>query len=398
MKSIGIFTTFYEVESGYSLVTVVENQIKMLLDNGYNPIVLVDERFQSPKNQNTIWKPEIIDLRPVIPALEDNQLEDKLYEVLKNNLTEIDVCLTHDIIFQHFYTKHDKVLRDYADTRDNLLWLHWIHSRPTRNYDNPPGYIIYPNDSDKAQVIRCYNLSGQEYKVIANRSSHSIDPLEIWPYDQLTKDLIKKTDLINSDVAAIYPRGGDPGKQTEKIIYLMAGIKEAGYTPKLLVIDWQSQGDKFQQYMNKMENLATKLDLEDNVFFSSRLDNRCSQGIPRKNVMELFNLTNVYIHSSNAETYGLVPHEAMLRGNLICLNSDWQPMRENFRDNAIYFDFGSVISNRKYEPNELIFWKYEAKRLLGELRNNRALWGKTIAQKEWTPQTTWRDFERLLYL
>jgi hypothetical protein len=396
VKKVAILTTFYEVESGYSLVSVVENQIRMMLDNGYSPIVLVDERFEIPKGG--IWRPEIIDLREVVPASEDSQFENKLHYALQDNLEEVDVCLAHDIIYQHYYKKHDKILREYVETRDDLLWLHWIHSRPTRDYDTPPGYIIYPNDSDKAQVIRHYQLAGQEHRVIVNRASHSIDPLEIWPYDQLTKDLVRKSDLLGGDITAIYPRGGDKAKQTEKIIYLMAGVKKAGYEPRLLVVDWQSQGDKFQQYMDRMQKLSSELELENEVFFTSRLDDRCAQGVPRKNVMELFNLTNVYIHSSNAETYGLVPHEAMLRGNLVCLNHDWPAMRENFGNNAIYFDFGSVVTSRKYKPDEATFWEDEAKRLIAELRNNRALWGKTVAQRKWTPRTMWKDFERLLYL
>ena len=42
-RLVGILTCFYEAESGYSLIAVTENHIRMLLDHGYNPTVLVQE-------------------------------------------------------------------------------------------------------------------------------------------------------------------------------------------------------------------------------------------------------------------------------------------------------------------------------------------------------------------
>lgn len=388
-KKIAIFTTFYEVDSGFSLISVVENQIQMLLDNGYDPIVLVQEDFQKTKNQ--LWQESNIDIRPIVPRLDSHY---KAFVNMLNKL-EVDVVITHDLILHlHTYKAHDRAIREYAKKNPDILWLHYIHSRPTQNYETPPGWVVFPNWTDKPQVVKCYSTD----RVVSNRASHSIDPLKIWSYDQLAIDLVKKSNLLSGDITAIYPRGGDPGKQTDKVIRLMAGVKNAGYNPKLLIVDWQSQGDKFQKYMDKMEILAEELELSENVYFTSRLDDRCSQGIPRKNVIELLDLTNVYIHSSEAETYGLVPHEAMLRGNLVCLNWDWEVMRELFGDNAIYFDFGSATINRAYQPDEQTFWNDEARRLINEFNKNKALVAQTVARKEWTPQAMWREFEELFYL
>jgi len=281
-KKVAIFTTFYEVDSGFSLVSVVETQIKMLLDNGYNPIILVDERWQLSKNP--LWQPHIVDIRPIIPALNSENITDKTIEIL--NELEVDVILTHDIVLHSFYKPYyDAILW----CRKEVLWLHWIHSRPSSNKQTPPGYIVYPNASEKSLVCQHYNLTGQEHKVIVNRASHAIDPLEIWPYTSLTKDLVKASKFLDSDFSLIYPRGADPGKQAEKILYLMAGIKKAGYRSKLLIVDWQSQGKQFQKHMDKLELLSEELGIS--VYFTSRLDDRCSQGIPRQSVIELLDLS-----------------------------------------------------------------------------------------------------------
>lgn len=178
----------------------------------------------------------------------------------------------------------------------------------------------------------------------------------------------------------------------------MSGIKKAGYTFRLLIVDWQSQGKKFQHYMDKMEILAEDLDISDNVYFTSRLDDRCNQGIPRQSVIELLDLSNIYIHPSNGETYGLVIHEAILRGNLAVLNYDVSPMRELFGEAGIYMDFSSATVQRTYNPNEYIFWKDEAKRLIAEFKQNRALAAQSKAIREWNPKTQWKEFESLLYL
>lgn len=392
MKKPVLFTTFYEVDSGFSLVSVAETQLKMLLAGGYEPIVLVDERWQAPVNP--FWQAHNLDIRPIVPALDSENITPRTLEMLQG-LEPVDVILTHDIILHDFYRPHYKAIKRWDWPG---LWLHWIHSRPSRKKESPPGYIIYPNASEKALVCSCYSLAEQEHRVIVNRASHAIDPLALGGYSALTKDLVQASHFLEGDFSIIYPRGADPGKQTEKILYLIAGIKAAGYRAKLLIIDWQSQGDKFQAYMDKLVGLAQELGIADDLSFTSRLDDRCSQGIPRQNVIELLELSNIYIHPSKGETYGLVVHEAILKGNLVILNYDVPPMRELFGEGGIYMDFGSATIDRTYAPDEPTFWNDEAKRLIAEYKQNRALVAKSKAIRAWNPAAMWREFESLLYL
>jgi glycosyltransferase involved in cell wall biosynthesis len=329
-------------------------------------------------------------------------------KVLEEHLNGVDVCIAHDIVAQATNKEHNAAVREYAKTRPDLLWLHWLHSRPvegkTRRYPEnlrhiaPPGYIVYPNSSDLAQVQRSYNLQGEEWRAIANRSGHAIDQLAIWPYDRLTKDLTRGADLMNGEVVAVYPARLDRGKQVEKAIRLIAGVKNAGYEPRFLVLAWQSSGKRFQKYIDELLDLAEELGVKDCVYFSNRMDDRCSQGIPRQIVLELMDLCNVYIHPSNSETYSLVIHEAFLRGLMCCLNGDLPQMRELFGDQALYFDFESSSNERRYQPDEQTFWNDEARRLIAHLKHNRGTWGKTIARREWSPQAQWKEFEPLLYL
>lgn len=427
---VAVLTTFFETMSGYSLVAVVETQLRMLLNNGYAPTVIVQngayredehgeplepEPFQE-QELPSIWNSQTLDIRPVLPSLQlttgvAEDFEERVTSIqsaLQKSLTDTEVCITHDIILQDSYKEHNVAMRRYAKTRPDLLWLHWIHSCPTSQagttypencrYTPPPGYIIYPNDVDKPRVVGTYGLQEREWKVRVSRTAHAIDPLLIWPYDKLTRRLVERAGLLGGDVVAIYPVRLDRGKQPEKIIRLLAGVKKAGFKPRLLIVDWQSHGARFQQYIDELVVLANELDMGEEVNFTSRLDDKCSQGVPRQVVIELLDFTNIYVHPSRIETYSLTVHEAMLRGNLVVLNHDLPVMRELYGQNAVYFDFGSDRVDRTYEPNEQAFWNNEAKRLLAELTQNRALSGKMKASRMWSPQALWKEFEPLLYL
>ncbi|HXV42961.1 MAG TPA: glycosyltransferase [Anaerolineae bacterium] len=390
MKKVALFTTFFEAESGYSLIAVAETQIRMLLDHGYDPVVLVDERFKSSK---PLWQLQAIDIRPVIPA---QPLRADTVQILRDNLQGVDVCLTHDIILQNTYQPLAEAVQVYAEENPALLWLHFIHSCPSGERPSPPGYIVYPNASDKPRVVWAYRLQGQEHRVIPNRASHSIDPLQVWNYDPLTRAIVSKFDLTDADISAVYPARLDRGKQPEKVIRLLAGVNQAGYRARLLVIDWQSAGAHFQRYIEELTELAAELGLE--VGFTSRLDDRANQGVPRHVVTELMDLSNVYIHPSRVETYSLVVHEAILRGKLVVLNFDLPVMQELFGEAGIYMDFGSDRFERSYAPTEQRFWNDEAHRLIAEFKRNRALVAQSKARREWGPGAMWREFEGLLWL
>ena len=414
MKKVGLLTTFYEAMSEFSLIAVAGTQLQMLLSHGYEPAVLVQENFTEPPAPS-LWRSEMLDLRPAIPflhltsgiATDFEERVERILEALRAALEDVQVCITHDIILQSTYKEHNVAMRRYAKERSDLLWLHFIHSCPSPGsasypedcrYTTPPGYVVYPNASDLPRVCQTYQLGGNEWRAIANRASHSIDPLSLWPYDGLTRDLIEKSDHLAGEISAVYPARLDRGKQPEKIIRLFAGVKKLGYEPRLLIIDWQSMGEHFQKYIDELLDLSAKVGLLGAVNFTSRLNDACSQGIPRRVVMELMDLSNVYVHPSAIETYSLTVHEAMLRGNLCVLNGDLPVMRELWGECGIYFDFSSDRTSRTYSPTEQAFWNDEAVRLVSEFKQNRAVQAKTKARREWSPGAMWKSFAPLLFL
>jgi hypothetical protein len=107
MKRVAILTTFTNVDTAYSLIGVVQNQIRMLVANGYKPVVIVKQGFRA---EETFALPQV-ELRyiPVVPASNyiseavDTSFKadvEKLKVALIEDLKDVDVVLTHDLIYQ----------------------------------------------------------------------------------------------------------------------------------------------------------------------------------------------------------------------------------------------------------------------------------------------------------
>jgi len=433
---VALLTTFYTTDTGYSIVTVATNQIRMLMEHGYNPVrVLVQEGM--PVRQTSgpdtlvpfqtasppgVWDRAKIDLRPVIPPLHLVQgiADDfekrvaQIEEVLYENLQDVNVCITHDIVLLDVYHEHNVAMRRVAQRLPGLVWLHWVHSTPTQvtpmTYPEmcrglaAPGYFVYPNYSEKAYVDRSYRLAGEPWRSVCCDSAHAVDLLHKWQFRPETLKIARATGLLEADVGMIYPARMGRSKQIHKIIMLLAGVKDSGYTGCLIGVDWQSLGEEFMEYKRYCCDLAEKLNIRSWLHFASEIDDRFVAGVDPRVVGELFYLTNVYAHPSISETCGLTVIEAaVLGGNLLALNFDLRVHLEKFKDYAIYFDFGSMEIQRKWKPKhrqrEIAQWKIEGKRLITELTlHNRALWARTQMRKEWSLRQGWCKFEPLLYL
>lgn len=436
--NVAILTTFYDI-TGFSVTTVATNQIRQLLDHGYMPRVIVqegmparradggpDELIPFPEVPETdlgpynVWNRHKVDLRPVLPALHlaDYIVDDfgertnRIEKVLYDNLHDVDVVITHDIMLLDTYHEHNVAVRRIAHRCPNILWLHWLHSCPMQNtqlvYPEmcrgvlPPGYLIYPNHSDIGYVHRTYRLAGQHWRAKTCKASHGLDLLNVWSFRPETQKIAREADLLSADVVMIYPARMGESKQFHKLVFFLAGIKETGYSGRLVGIDWQSLGTEFIEYKAYCMDLAERLGVREWVYFSSELGNEMAAGVDHRVVLELMYLSNVFLHPSMIETYGLTVEEASaIGGCLLGLNFDLRPHLELFGDHGLYFDFGSLERKRKWkeEEQERQYYMQEARTLIAELtQNNRALWARTQIRKRMSLDALWPEFEPLLYL
>ena len=127
-------------------------------------------------------------------------------------------------------------------------------------------------------------------------------------------------DLLGADILAVYPGRLSPGKRFEKAAALAGAIKSGEEkNVKLVFCDFPSADipPRIYKAMIRMEGKKYGLDAEDILFTS---DVGYPDGFPRQGVLELFQLSNLFICPSYSESFGLTVLEAGSRGNFLVLN------------------------------------------------------------------------------
>jgi glycosyltransferase involved in cell wall biosynthesis len=426
MKRIAVITTFGELFEAFSLCEVVRTQLKSLLGAGYYTTLVACDGF-SPNG--TFGHPLL--RHALLPRYhlerDDEAVErpdefrarvDAIKGRLAPVLDEVDVAITHDIVYLGHHLAYNQACRELAAERPKLRWLHWIHSAPSEHQSFPdqdprsarfkpfPGsLLVYPNTYDVVRLARQYAVGQELIRVVP----HPLDYEEAFEFHAVTRALLRAYDLYSPAVLGVYPLRLDRGKQPEKAVRLFAELKAAGQSVRLLVASFHSTGERFVQYREEVRDEALRLGLtEDEVVFTSRLDSlpgiddealaRYRVELPRKVVMDLFHLTNVYVHPSASETYSLVCQEAAACGNVLFLNDDFPPMRDLHGADAVYVKFCSSLFHTSYAPSELAYYRDVAREVVHVLQTERAVRQKTRLRRTRNLGAVFRDhFEPLLY-
>jgi len=191
-------------------------------------------------------------------------------------LIDVSICLTHDVIYQPAHLIQNVASRELAQERKNLKWLHWIHSATTPHIlcnkpevlniikqPFPNAIIAYPNTYDRPRVAANFNWEERLVKYVP----HPIDVCEYLGFQDITKRLVNRYDLLNTEILMIYPVRLDRGKQPHILLNFINAFKELGRSAKVIIADFHSDSkdpndDKFR-YRNDMKNIMAKLRLTD---------------------------------------------------------------------------------------------------------------------------------------
>lgn len=321
---VGILTTFTGSSEAYSLVNVVKVQLKMLMDAGYRPVLFAAPTFTG----EGVFSPTRIEIRkPAEPA------------DLPWLIGDITLMFCHDIVFLHQHKEWAAGICEAAKAHPRIAWLHWQHSRGDgKAYDHPErSWFAYPNRGD---LQHCADINGTELE----RVFYIPHPLDFdylgWP--ELAIRIADDHDYPYADVAGILPARLDRQKQVEKAVRIFAGLKRAGKSVSFLIADAYATGERFIQYKREVEQIARDEGLTEREFcFLGEKYDECTYATPRPVVKALFEMGNLFIQPSNAETSSLVVMEAALAGNLLVINADFQPIHHLY-SKAITLPFGSV--------------------------------------------------------
>lgn len=407
MKKVGIYSTLYNFDRAYSIVSVISDQLTAHVAHGYRPVLFVLESFK-----DDALVPEGVEIRKVVPQIilepykGDEVPKDwkkdveKVVRALREHASDIDVMLTHDIVFIDTYLPYNVGMRE-AELK--CKYFHWIHSAPSprRQYDNnlhsnrytlpPNSKLVYLNHDKVVALAEMYGTWPRSIKVISN----SRDPRTFWKMEPFVKTLVNKHDLLSCDIISVYPLSTPrmiEGKQLNVVIKIHEQLRKLGYKTKLIVPNAHANGEREKEEIAKWSS--------PDVIFTSLEGKEYELGVSSDVVSDLFRLSNVFIFPSISENCSLVLLEAMLAGNLLVLNKDCSGLQEFGGENALYFKFGNLdmgIRNRETALENEGYYLDIAKIIKSEFENNKPLQAKRDAFKRFNYDTLFDKIEELYY-
>ncbi|BBH71855.1 hypothetical protein ACTI_85400 [Actinoplanes sp. OR16] len=426
MRRVAVLTTFVQLWEAFSLCTVVEAHVRMLLRNGYDTTFAGCEGFQpdgifaNPLLRQ--WRMPAVhlssDAEAVARPAAYRQGVDRIVDALRPLLARIDVVITHDLVYLPHHLAYNEACRRLAHEFPDVTWLHYLHSAPEANPGLPPddpraarftpfphAFLLYPNAHDIPRVAAQYAVEEKYVKLVP----HALDWENTFAFHPLTRALIREYDLYTPDVFAVYPIRMDRGKQPEKLVRLFAELKRSGQSVRLMIVNFHSTGEHFLDYRAEILRERDELGLTPKeVIFTNGMGplpgiaphdiERYRIEVPRKVVLDLFHLTNVYVHPSGSETYSLVCQEAAACGNLLFLNDDFPAMRDVYGSDAHYVKFSSTRFVTTHNPSEAAYYAGVARTMIGLLRAEKTVSQKTRLRQTRNPQAVFRDWlEPLLW-
>lgn len=415
---VAILTMFNGLSNTYSLVNVVAEHLKMLLEAGIDTKVLVSQ--DCPDIERTgIFAEESLEWVKISNRIGDRQihwqdysqpdavLHDSFFDEVAviaedfgTHLADVDVCIMHDIHYQGWHLLHNVAIRKAQENLPKLRFIAVTHSAPVNRPPQPkypfscrytpmPNTIyVYPSQSGIPALSKQYKVPEGKCRLIYN----SLDLLAMMSDD--VRILQKEIDLISPDILIVYPARLTMGKRFEKVAALAGAIrKKTELSVKVIFCDFPSLDIEAKKYKKAIRKFGRFFGLNDSdMLFTS--DIGYPQGFPRKAVLELFTLSNLFICPSYSESFGLTALEAASRGNFLVLNERVPALEEIGKSLKAYFmrwdarNFG-FDTKESYQPSEQLYLEEQALMIVDHMRDNPVLFAKTVARQKFSPQWVW---------
>lgn len=417
---VALLTMFNGLSSTYSLVNVVAEQLRMLLDANIPTKVLVSEHC--PDQERTgVFSDERLEWVKIV-----NQIDGKLFnwgdysapigkvhasffkeadaiaEDLVDKLSDVDVCIMHDIHYQGWHLVHNVAVRKAQEKLPNVKFIAFTHSAPethpkktewpfsARYSPMPNTTYVYPTQSGLSALAKQYDVAEGRCRAVNN----SLNLLSFFSED--IQALASKTNLFSPDILVVYPGRLTVSKKFEKVSALCGAIKKvSGLSVKVIFCDFRSADIPPEMYKRQIrtQGMHHGLDAEDIVFTSEM---GFPEGLPRTAVLELFSLSNLFICPSFSESFGLTVIEAASKGNFLVVNEAVPALEELGKTLNAYFmrwdarNFG-FDTIETYHPSEEAYLEEHAGIIVNLIQSNPVLKSKTLARQRYSPQWVWSN-------
>lgn len=415
---VALLTMFNGLSSTYSLVNVVAEHLKMLLDAGVPTKVLVSQDCPDSDRQGVFAREELEWVK-ITNRLEgrriqwhdysqpEGEVHDSFYDEadviardLQAALADVDVCVMHDIHYQGWHLVHNVAVRKAQESLPHLRFIAFTHSAPV-NRPPAPRYpfscrytpmpnttYVYPTQSGIPALARQYHVPEGRCRVVSN----SLDLLSAMGED--VRAVQDRVDLLTPDFLIVYPGRFTTGKRFDKVAALAGCIKKmTERTAKVVFCDFPCMDTDASQYKRVVRATGQVCGLEDgDMVFTSDLG--YTEGFPRSGVLELFTLSNLFICPSYSESFGLTVLEAASRGNFLVLNEAVPALEELGKKLGAYFmrwdarNFG-FDTKETYQPSEMGYLERHALKIADRMRDDPVLRAKTLTRQSFSPGWVW---------
>lgn len=409
---VAILTMFSGLATTYSLVNVVADQIKMLLEAQVELKLLVSEtcpdterwgifldpRLEWVKITNTCHGAPIVwrDYSAPTGTVHETFYEEaaQIAKDYVRALQDVDVCIMHDILYQGWHLVHNAAIRQAQKSLPGVRFLAFTHSLPVsrpQKLEEPFSFrftampntrFVYPSYSGIEALARQYDVPQGSCAVVYN----SLPLLEMLSQD--VQKVAGSIDLLNADILAVYPGRLTTGKRFEKVAALAGAIqRKTEQRTRVIFCDFPSADIPGRIYKDTIRMEGQKFGLEaGNMVFTSDLG--YEQGFPRRGVLELFTLSNLFLCPSYSESFGLTVLEAASRGNFLVLNEAVPALKELGDSLGAYFmrwdarNFG-YDTHERYVPSEQAYYEEHGERIVNFMREDRSLRAKTRVRTQY---------------
>lgn len=410
-EKVAILTNFLEFNSGYSLTGIVQDQVKMLQDNGHPVKLFVNSQYKRSDEDKIQFSHDVSSKLPGVELCRDipfshlvdytsvkdlsddhKEIAKKVEEMLLRELDGINIVFTHDFIFTGWFLPYGLGTIEASKKLPDTKFYHWIHSTPSvmRDWWNFKLWggshkIIFPNKTEQVRVAEQYRTMPENVACI-----HHIKDLRTWcDFCTDSNDFIGNfPNILSADIVKVYPVSSDRfgAKGVEAVIRIFEKLKNIGYKVCLVIANQWATGRQRREDVQDYIKLAELHGLESDkefIFTSLWQDGKYDTGIPKNMLRDLMACSNLFIFPTREESFGLVGVEiALSTAAVVITNRSLSMLREVHFGKTDSYHFGSFSHNFACADLDS-YYKDLAILIHGALQNNSVVQHRTLIRQRY---------------
>ena len=410
---IAILTNFHEINHGYSLTGIVEDQVTMLSEYGHQVHFFALEGFDRKSASDRLKAAELhavvpsghlVDYSSMEHLSQDSwDLAQATAEVLARELAGMDLVFTHDWCFTGWNLPHFLGLLGAAARLPSTRFYHWVHSIPTLKPEGRDWWrvkdwggrhkVVFPNRTDAGLVAAQYRGDPEDVVVIP----HIKDLRSFWDFNAETCRFIEEhPEIMAADVVQLLPASADRlwHKRVDVVISIFGALKRLGLSVCLVVANQWATGRGRKEELKTYQGLARDEGLEwgEEVVFTSEFGEKYEKGISKTMIRELFLCSNLFVFPTHHESFGLVVPEACLSGVMPVLNRSLAQQIDMVDGKALFFDFGSWCLPTYERESEADM----ARKIADRMCRENSLMAQTLCRQRYNWDAIYEEYYRPL--